>query len=80
MGKVIVTIRIVAENEEQEKEIIEKIKPEKYYKKPFVFGMEALYIEKIVEDKEGEMEKIENILKDLNVSYEVENVTRIFVE
>jgi len=80
MGKVIVTIRIVAENEEQEKEIIEKIKPEKYYKKPFVFGIEALYIEKIVEDKEGEMEKIENILRDLNVSYEVENVTRIFVE
>jgi len=80
MGKVIVTIRIVAENEEQEKEIIEKIKPEKYYKKPFVFGIEALYIEKIVEDKEGEMEKIENVLRDLNVSYEVENVTRIFVE
>jgi len=80
MGKVIVTIRIVAENEDQEKEIIEKIKPEKYYKKPFVFGMEALYIEKIVEDKEGEMEKIENILRDLNVSYEVENITRIFVE
>jgi len=80
MGKVIVTIRIVAENEDQEKEIIEKIKPEKYYKKPFVFGIEALYIEKIVEDKEGEMEKIENILRDLNVSYEVENVTRIFVE
>jgi len=80
MGKVIVTIRIVAENEEQEKEIIEKIKPEKHYKKPFVFGIEALYIEKVIEDKEGEMEKIENILKDLNVSYEVENVTRIFVE
>lgn len=80
MGKVIITIRIVPESEEQEKEIIEKIKPEKYYKKPFVFGIEALYIEKIVEDKEGEMEKIENILRDLNVSYEVENVTRIFVE
>jgi len=80
MGKVIVTIRIVAENEDQEKEIIEKIKPEKYYKKPFVFGIEALYVEKVIEDKEGEMEKIENILRDLNVSYEVENITRIFVE
>ncbi|MFH7903685.1 MAG: hypothetical protein QW409_01900 [Candidatus Aenigmatarchaeota archaeon] len=80
MGKVIVTIRIVADNEEQEKQIIEKIKPEKHYKKPFVFGLQALYIEKIVEDKEGEMEKIEEVLRDLGVSYEIENITRIFVD
>lgn len=80
MGKVIVTIRIISENQSQEEEILEKIKPEKSYKKPFVFGLEALYIEKIVNDDAGEIEKIENILKELNVSYEIENITRIFID
>ncbi|MEM5832106.1 MAG: hypothetical protein QXT38_02230 [Candidatus Aenigmatarchaeota archaeon] len=80
MGKVIVTIRVIPENENQEKEVIEKIKPEKYYKKPFVFGVEALYIEKIIGDEAGEIEKVEKILNEIGVSYEIENITRIFID
>ncbi|MBU5682721.1 MAG: hypothetical protein QW678_00155 [Candidatus Aenigmatarchaeota archaeon] len=80
MGKVLVTIRVISENENQEKEIIEKIKPEKYYKKPFVFGIEALYLEKIISDEAGELEKIEEVLNNLNVSYEIEKITRIFID
>lgn len=80
MGKVIVRIRVIPNDENQERELIERIKPEKHYKKPFVFGMEALYIEKILEDKEGELENLENIIRDFDVSYEIENITRVFID
>lgn len=80
MGKVVVKIRVIPEHKNQENQIIERIKPEKYYKKPFVFGIDALYLEKMIEDKEGELEKIENILREIEVSYEIENITRIFID
>jgi translation elongation factor EF-1beta len=80
MGKVIVTVRVVSENPEIEKIIREIVKPEKIEKKPFVFGLDAIVFEKIIEEKEGELEKLEEKLKELNVSYEIINVTRVFLE
>jgi len=80
MGKVIVTVRVVSENPEIEKIIREIIKPEKIEKKPFVFGLDAIVFEKIIEEKEGELEKLEEKLKELEVSYEIINVTRVFLE
>jgi translation elongation factor EF-1beta len=80
MGKVIVTVRVVSENAEIEKIIKETIKPEKIEKKPFVFGLEAIIFEKIVEEKEGELENLEEKLRELNVSYEILKVTRVFLE
>ena len=80
MGKVIVSVRVVSENPEIEKTIKEVIKPEKIEKKPFVFGLDAIIFEKIIEEKEGELEKLEEKLRELNVSYEIINITRVFLE
>ncbi|MEM0481106.1 MAG: hypothetical protein QXQ14_02920 [Candidatus Aenigmatarchaeota archaeon] len=83
MGKVIVTIRIVPENksiEELESVIKEKIKPEKIERKPFVFGLEALIVEKIVEDKENEMNELESKLQEIGESFEIINITRVFLD
>ena len=80
MGKVIVSVRVVSENPEIEKMIKEVIKPEKIEKKPFVFGLDAIIFEKIIEEKEGELEKLEEKLRELNVSYEIINITRVFLE
>lgn len=83
MGKVIITIRIVPENksvEEVESLIKEKINPEKIDRKPFVFGLNALIVEKIVEDKENEMNKLESKLQEIGESYEIINVTRVFLD
>lgn len=83
MGRVIVTIRVVPENkkiEEVESIIKEKINPEKIERKPFVFGLEALIVEKIIEDKENEISELERKFQEIGESYEIINITRVFID
>ncbi len=84
MGKVIVTIRIVPEDQEKLNEIKEKIKnelkPEKIYEEDFVFGLKAIKIDKIIEDKENELNKLEESISKISSNYEIEKITRIFIE
>jgi elongation factor 1-beta len=68
MAKVLIVFRILPKNAEVNldkirERIINSISPEKIEKEPIAFGLTALKISKLVEDKEGEIEKVENELK-----------------
>ncbi|MCD6403483.1 MAG: elongation factor 1-beta [Candidatus Aenigmarchaeota archaeon] len=76
MGQVIVVFRVMPESidinlEKLEEEIKTKISPQKIERMPVAFGLEALKVTKLVEEKEGELERIENELK------EIENVSEV---
>ncbi len=77
MGSVIVTFRIMPEGVETdldslEKELNEKIKPQKIQRVPIAFGLNAIEIVKLVEEKEGEMDRIMNEIKKIQDVKEVE--------
>jgi elongation factor 1-beta len=81
MAKVALELRVLPKDvnvnmEKLEKEIMEKIKPEKISKRPIAFGLECVLLIKIVEDAEGEVEKVENSLKEIRDIGQIE-VTRI---
>jgi len=83
VGSVIVTFRIMPESVETdldaiEKEINEKIKPQKIERKPIAFGLNAIEIVKLVEEREGEMDRITQEIKSIPGVKEVEvvNLTR----
>lgn len=64
-------------------ELIEKIKdkisPTRVEKEPIAFGLFAVKFSKIVEDKEGELEKVENKLKEIEEvgEYDIVRTTRL---
>ena len=62
------------------KEIEKEILPEKIEEEPIAFGIVGIKFSKIIEDKEGEVEKIEEKLKNMeNVGeYEVVSISRLF--
>jgi len=83
MGKVILELRVMPKDvetdlEEIEKEIVEKVKPEKIEKEPIAFGLVAIKITKVVEEAEGVVEKLENEIRGIEGVGEVEviNLTR----
>ena len=65
------------------KELEEKIKkavnPEKIVKQPIAFGLVAFFVEKIIEEKEGELENLEKKIKEIEgvSSIEVLNIIRL---
>ncbi|MEM5802185.1 MAG: elongation factor 1-beta [Candidatus Aenigmatarchaeota archaeon] len=61
-----------------EEQIKNSISPEKIERKPIAFGIVALNVYKFMEDAEGEIEKIENKIKNIESVGEVEvlEVTR----
>jgi elongation factor 1-beta len=80
MGRVIVTFRIMPESVEVdldslEKKVKEKINPQRIQRIPIAFGLNAIQIVKLVEEKEGEMDRITNQIKKINGVKEVEVVT-----
>jgi elongation factor 1-beta len=80
MGRVIVTFRIMPESVEVdldslEKKVKEKINPQRIQRIPIAFGLNAIQIVKLVEEKEGEMDRITNQIKKINGVNEVEVVT-----
>ncbi len=81
MGKVIISVRIVPEDQNElekiKKEIVEKIKPEKIYEEDFVFGLKALKFEKIID--ENGFNEFEQMLSNIYKNYEIEKITRVFI-
>jgi len=83
MGKVILELRVMPKDveidlEKIEKEIVEKVKPEKIEKEPIAFGLVAIKVTKVVEEAEGAVEKLENEIRGIEGVGEVEviNLTR----
>jgi len=83
MGSVIVTFKIMPESVETdldsiEKELKQKINPQRMQKIPIAFGLNSLVIVKLVEEKEGEMDRITEEIKSIQGvrGVEVTNVTR----
>jgi elongation factor 1-beta len=68
MGSVIVTFRIMPESVEVdldslEKEIKSEINPQRIQRVPIAFGLNAIQIIKLVEEKEGEMDRVTDKIK-----------------
>jgi elongation factor 1-beta len=78
MAKVLVVFRILpkedADLSELEEEIVNSIFPEKIEREPIAFGLIALKASKLVEDQEGEIQKIEEKLNAINSISQVEVV------
>jgi len=78
MAKVLVVFRILPKEEvdisELEEEIVNSIFPEKIEREPIAFGLIALKASKLVEDQEGEIQKIEEKLNTINSISQVEVV------
>jgi elongation factor 1-beta len=77
MGSVIVTFRIMPEGIETdldslEDTIREKIKPQRMNRVPIAFGLNAIEIVKLVEEKEGEMDRITDEIKKIKGVREVD--------
>jgi elongation factor 1-beta len=84
MAKVLVTLRIMPKDinvdiQNLKREILSKIKAN-IQEVPIAFGLTALDVFVLAEDKEGEMERIEKLLKEINGVGEIEviEVTRTF--
>jgi len=83
MGSVIVTFRIMPEGVDTdlgsvENKLKERINPQRIEKIPIAFGLNSLRVIKLVEEKEGEMDRITEQIKSIEGVREVEvtNVTR----
>jgi len=83
VGSVIVTFRIMPESIEidldsLEKQIKKEINPQRLQRIPIAFGLNAIQIVKLVDEKEGEMDRITDQIKKINGVKEVEviNFTR----
>ena len=79
MGSVIVTFRIMPESVEVdldslEQDIKNEINPQRIQRVPIAFGLNAIQIVKVVEEKEGEMDRITDQIKKIKGVREVEVV------
>ena len=79
MGSVIVTFRIMPESIEidldsLEQDIKNEINPQRIQRVPIAFGLNAIQIVKVVEEKEGEMDRITDQIKKIKGVREVEVV------
>ncbi len=82
-GAVVTTFKIMPESvetnlDELEKQIKEKIKPSKLERVPIAFGLNAVIIVKVIEEKEGELERVTEEIKSIPDvrGVEVTNVAR----
>ena len=79
MGSVIVTFRVMPESVEVnldslEQEIKNEINPQRIERVPIAFGLSAIQIIKLVDEKEGEMDRITDKIKNIKGVKEVEVV------
>ena len=79
MGEVIVTFKVMPKAietnlDELENKIKEEIKPERMEREPIAFGLVALKVTKLVPEASGELEKVENKLRNIEDVGEVEVV------
>ena len=76
MAKVLLTIRVMPEDvntdlESIKNEILSKIGAQ-IKEVPIAFGIVSLYVSTIIEDKEGEIERVEKLLKEIKGVGEIE--------
>lgn len=83
MSQVIVTFKVMPNGvevdlDDLEKKIKNSINPEKIEREPIAFGLVALNVTKLVADAEGQVENIENKLREIEEvsGVEVTKVTR----
>lgn len=81
MAKVLLTFKVMPADADSsidkiESEIKSKIFPDKISREPIAFGLVAIIVSKLVEDAEGELEKVESAIRAINGVGEVE-VTEI---
>jgi len=86
MANVMITIRVMpADSNIDVEKLIDQIKEktgeEKIEKEPIAFGLVALKVTTLLEDKEGEIEKFENALKSIEDVGEIEtvNISRTYI-
>ena len=77
MGDVIIGFKVMPATVEEnldriEKEIRERIKPQKMSREDIAFGLVAIHIVKIVEDAEGTLDVVEKQLRSIKGVGEVE--------
>lgn len=83
MANVLLTFKVMPASAETpiekiENEIKSKVKPDRISREPIAFGLVAVIVSKIVQDAEGELEKVESMLRSVDGVGEVEvtEVTR----
>ena len=83
VGAVIVTFKIMPEGVETDLDSLEKtikkeINPQRMERVPVAFGLNSINIVKLVEEKEGEMDRVTEKIKNIKGVKEVEiiNLTR----
>jgi elongation factor 1-beta len=79
VGSVIVTFKIMPEGVETdldsvEKDIKKEINPQRMERIPIAFGLNAVQIIKLVDEKEGEMDRVTDKIKSIKGVREVEVV------
>ncbi|MGC8993478.1 MAG: elongation factor 1-beta [Candidatus Aenigmatarchaeota archaeon] len=79
MSKVLVALKVLPSDlsidiKQIEKGIISKIPNSFIREEPIAFGLIALHVSTFVEDKEGEVERIEKLIKEVDGVGEVEVV------
>ncbi len=77
VGSVIVTFKIMPEDVETDLDSLEnvikkEIQPQRMERIPIAFGLSAIQIIKLVEEREGEMDRITDKIKKINGVKEVE--------
>lgn len=81
MGKVVAMVRIMPEDNNKINEILERMRAEFEVKdskqEAIAFGLKALEIALIIEDKEGEIQKLEREIEKINgvKSFEILDVS-----
>lgn len=77
MGSVIATFKIMPEGVETdldsiEKSLKEKMNPQRMERVPIAFGINSIKMIKIIDEKEGEIDRITDEIKNINGVREVE--------
>jgi elongation factor 1-beta len=77
MAEVIVGLKVMPKTvevdlDQLEKDIKDAIDPERITREPIAFGLVVFHVTKIVQDAEGEVEKLENKLKCIDEVGEIE--------
>jgi elongation factor 1-beta len=70
LGAVIVTFKVMPSDvgtdlDDLEAKIRQAISPQRIVREPIAFGLVALNTTKLVDEKEGELDRIENLLKSI---------------
>ncbi len=74
---VIVTFKIMPASgdvnaDDLEKSVKEKLNPERISREPIAFGLVAIIATKLIEEIEGEMDRVENLIRSIDGVGEVE--------